>query len=144
MSSVLQGRRTTDSGRSSIRLSTEHVQQRLDIKRFGHELHGLPVEHPRVIFAADGDDAPRALDVGEAHAVLEQFDTVHHRHAQVRQQDIKSLREQITQSFFAIAGGDNLGTGLADQPADRLPGGRMIFDNQNLQFSDFPSVSKPT
>jgi hypothetical protein len=94
-------------------------------------MDGLAFEDTGIVFAADGDDAGGALGIGEAGAVLEELDAIHDGHAEVGEQDVEALGEEVAEAFFAVAGGDDFGAGGADQFAHREPRGRVILDDEN-------------
>ena len=116
-----------------VGFSGDHIEELLEVEGFGHELDGLTLEDAGFVFAGDGDDAGGAVRFREAHAVVDELKAVHDRHAQVGEQDVETLGEEVTQAFFAVACGDDVGAGLFDQPAHRQPGGCVIFDNQDAR-----------
>src|SRR5947207_5072635 len=105
---------------SLIRLPPDHVEQRVQVERLGHELHRLAMKNAGFVFAADGDDAAGAVTAGELHAVMNELEAVHDRHAQVGEQNVEALGEQISESLFAVARGDDVAAGLANESAHRL------------------------
>jgi hypothetical protein len=116
-----------------VRLSANHVQEGLEIEGFGHELDGLALKDAGLVFAADGDDSAGAVGFGESHAVMDELEAVHDGHAEVGEEDIEALGEEIAQTFFAVSRSNDFGAGLSNQAAHRQSRGRVIFDDENAR-----------
>ena len=43
---------------------------------------------------------------------MKQLEAVHHGHAQVCEEDVKALGQQVAQAFFPVARGDDFGAGV--------------------------------
>jgi hypothetical protein len=66
--------------------------------------------------------------------MVKEFETVHHRHAQICEKDVKALCEEITEPLFAVARGDDFGPDLPEQAAHRQTRRRMVFHDQDSVF----------